>query len=433
MFIQIALAILVLASLVVAYFSAKTWHWAHVLVVLGVFLAGVGYLFLAAETLRINGVLRSQANQLREQLADVQARIAAVEKGTDDLRLISALAADELAVPEEAEELPGLRDLDHRLHLKTRLRGRVWRDVMPAGVDPQTGTVRAIVEAPQPSGIRPDTILFLFEQGEPAQPDPTRGAQYLGQFRVTGVVEKEVTLEPIAPLDEIADKFELERLSHSSGPWVFYETMPVDQHDLLAGQSEEQLRQELPEQSVQEYIRDGTEAGPDDDQWHRAGYDEEGNLLGPDDTEKAVRVAYRRRLRDYTVEFEELARERVLLLADVNAVTTDNQRLQTALASARELQGFREEELRKLQIDLAGVTKEREAIESHLAMVEQQLADIEQQLASTLRENRRLADELTAIQLRLKAKIDEETSLDHPVLGDPDQAADPLALNSTVR
>lgn len=419
MIIQILLLILVLASLVVAYFSAKTWHWAHVLVVLGVFLLSVGYLFLAAETVRINGVWRSQANRLEQQLADVQALTEALQRGTEDARLIGSLAADEVRVPEEADHIPSIGDLDHRLHLEIRLRGRVWRDVKPTAVNPQTGEARAAVEAPAPSGIQPDTILFAFEQGEPTLPDPTQGPQYLGEFRVTGAADQEVTLDPVLPMDE----FELQRLARSQGPWTFYESMPVDRYMLFAGKSEEELRKLLPKESVEEYIRQGTPATADDDEWHRVGYDADGNQLGPDELDKAVKQVYQRRLRDYTTEFEELSRDRVMLLTDVAAVTQDNVRLQAALKSAKELEAFREEELRKLGIDLAGITKERKAIEAHLATVEKQLANARRLLDATLRENARLSSQLAALQEQLKAKIDKESA-------DAEAAAGPLALSA---
>ena len=125
MIIQGILAFLVLASLVVAYFSSKTWHWAHVLVVLGVFLSGVAFLFLASETLRINGVYRSQVNQLDKQLTGLQADTEALRMGTDNGGLINSLAADEVTVPEGAEKIPGIGDLDHQLHMEIRDRGRM--------------------------------------------------------------------------------------------------------------------------------------------------------------------------------------------------------------------------------------------------------------------------------------------------------------------
>ncbi len=382
--------LLLIASIAAAYFGARTWHWAHTTLVVLVFLAAAGFFILASETLRINGVLRKQANRLETELAQVNARNDALQRGTRNSQLINELAAQDVTVPEGADELPSLADLDHRLHLATRLRGSVWRKVTPAGFDPQTGTVNVTVESPQPSGIAADTILYAFEEGPPGHPDPASGAQYLGEFRVKEAAGQQASLVPVNLLDDTEKK----RLAASRGPWSLYETMPIDQNEIFAGLSEDKLRELLPAESVEEYIRQGTPAGPDDDEWHVAGFDEDGNPVGPDDMSKAAKKLYQRRLRDYSVEFSELNRRRVTLLANMEAVTTDNEKLKAALASAEQLGAFRDEEIRKLTFDLAGVKKERAIIEKHLATVEQQLANARRLLDQAIAENRRLADEL---------------------------------------
>ena len=54
----------VVASFVIAYFSARTWHWGYVILVEALILATFGFFLLAAETLRINAVLRSQVKSI---------------------------------------------------------------------------------------------------------------------------------------------------------------------------------------------------------------------------------------------------------------------------------------------------------------------------------------------------------------------------------
>jgi hypothetical protein len=388
--IWIVILLLFVASIVAAYFGARYWHWAHVTIVVLIFLAAVGFFVLASEVLRINAVLRKQANQLEIQLAQAKGNIAALVRGSKNTQVINQLLAIEVHVPEEAEEIPSIGDLEHRLHLATRLRGRVWRKVTPGEFNPQTGTVAVTVEAPQPSGIEANKILFLFEEGKPTNPDPTQGAQYLGEFRVTEASEQQLSLVSVNQLDEV----EKQRIANSRGPWALYETMPVDQLELFAGLDEKQLRKLLPEASVAEYIRQGAPAGPDDDEWHVVGYDEDGNQVGPENMDKAVKKVYQRRLRDYAADFAELNRRRVMFLASIEAVTKDNERLQAAQSSAKKLEAFRLEEIRKLETDLAGVKKERKIIQQHLATVQQQLATASKLLDQAIAENRRLADEL---------------------------------------
>lgn len=414
-YILIGLLILFIASVVAAYFGARTWHWAHVTLVVFVFLATVGFLILAAETLRINAVLRRQVNDLEQQVTRVEQDNEALLRGTDDGQIMGRLSSDEVRVPEDADEMPSLGDLDHELHLITRLRGRAWTNVTPGGFDPQTDTVQATIESPQPSGLTADSVVYLFEAGEPTLPDPTQGPQYLGEFRVTSVAGTQASMVATNQLDD----FERQRLTAGRGPWIIYETMPIDRHTLFADYSEEQLRALVPQGSVEEYLRQGSPAGPDDDEWHRAWFDEQGNPLGPEDRDKAAKVLYDRRLRDYATEFEELARERVVLMADIAGVTKDNERLKLALESAKKLEAFRTEEINKLNIDLAGIKKERQIIEDHLATIERQLANARKLLADALARNEQLARRLAALQ-RQAAEQDRSSAA----------ASDgPLALN----
>jgi len=396
-YIQIGLLILVLAAFVIAFFSARTWHWGYVLVVLGILLSTLGFFLLTAETLRINAVLRSQVNDLEEDLAGFRAQNVALEKGSEDPTLLAELRNQEVRIPEDAESIRSLANLEHQLRLKTRERGRVWWNVTPVGLDAQTGAVQIGIERPVPAGVQPESVVVLFEVGEPQSPaadGQPRGAQYLGEFRVTEATGQTATLQPVLPLDD----YERQRLANSRGPWIMYDTMPADRHKVFAGMSEEELRQKLPPQSVEEYLRHGQPPGPDDDPLRVAGFDESGKRLPPDQLDQAAKKVYQRRLRDYALEFDELARERVMLAVNIAAAQQDRERLQTALAAAKELQAFREDEIQKLNTDLAGVTKERQAIESHLAQVQRQLARGRQLLAEALRRNSQLADELSASQ-----------------------------------
>lgn len=405
LYVQIGLAILVIAAIVVAFLSARTWHWSQVVVVIGIALSTVGFFVLAAETLRINAVLRSQANQLESQLATVKAGNAALEHGTNDPAIINQLRNEpwpdgaEAPIPEDAESIPSISELNHELHLETRLRGRVWRKVMPAGINPQNGAVTINIPAPTPAGISADTVVYLFEEGEPQLPaaDGTpRGPQYLGEFRVSEAAPQGATLVPVLTLDD----FERRRLAASQGPWSLYEVMPVDRYAIFEGTPDDELKQKLPAQSIEEYLRHDKPANEADEEQRKAGFDENDKRLPPDQIGEAVKVLYQRRLRDYALEFDELAKRRAMLSTDLQGVILDIERLTAALASAQELQAFREDEKRRLTSDLAGVTKEREAIAAHLKLVQQQLARAKALLAETLERNRRLAEQLAARQAR---------------------------------
>ncbi|MEX0612975.1 MAG: hypothetical protein WD738_08915 [Pirellulales bacterium] len=393
--------VLLIPAAVLAYFAARTWHWGHVLVVLGIYASTIWFFWLAYETLRINAIYRSQINQLDRELANVKGRNEALAKGTEDPSIIAQLRNDEppVLVAEDAESMPSLADLDHQLLLATRVRGPVWRQVAPAGIDPQTGAVQVNIPSPVPAGIKPETVVFVFEEGPaqlPAADGRPQGAQYLGEFRVSEAAGQQATLQPGLPMDE----FERARLGASRGPWVIYETMPADRHEVFADMSEEELKQKVPPQSVEEYLRHGKAAGPDDPPERQVGLDENGVRLPPDQLAKAAKKIYQRRLRDYATEFDESTRRRIVMVAEIEAVKKDIERLLASLDSANKLQTFRKGEIQRLNTDLAGIGKERQAIERHLTQVGQQLARVRELLDAALKRNSELAAQLATRQLR---------------------------------
>jgi hypothetical protein len=394
--INIVLLILLLATFVIAYFSARTWHWGQVLVMLGIFLSTLGFFVLAAETLRIHAVLRKQVIELRSNLADYQARNTALEKGSEDQNVINQMRNEEVPVlvMKDYAPLRSLAELDHLLLLETRRRGRVWWNVAPAGFNPQTGEITVNIARPVPAGVQAASVVALFEVGEPQLPAPNapRGAQFLGQFRVTRADAQTATLEPILPLDN----FERQRLAGSRGPWTMYDTMPADRHQVFAEMSDDELKAKLPPQSAEEYLRHGQPAGPDDDETRVVGFDADGKRLPPDQVNQAARKVYDRRLRDYAVEFDELSQRRLNLVVDIAATKQDVERLKAAHQSAQKLQAYREDNIQKLNNDLAGITKERQAIEQHLAQVQRYLANGRQKLEEILRRNSEMARELAA-------------------------------------
>jgi hypothetical protein len=386
---------LVLASFVIAFFSARTWHWGHVIVVVGIMLATFGFMLLAAETLRINRVYREAIDRKTEQLKAITALNNALRNGTSNPELIAQLRNEQepaVIIPEGAESIASLSDLDHQILLATRRRGRVWRNVAKAGVDPATG-VRVTIPAPTPSGLNKDTVVYLFEEGPaqlPAADGKPQGKQYLGEFRVTEAAGQQALLAPVQPLDP----FEQQRLTTSQPPWVIYETMPPDRHAVFAEMTEDELKQKLPASSVQEYIRHGKETTTDDPDARKMGFDENGKPLPYEQLATAPKVVYWRQLRDYAAEFDELSRRRVAMDVAIAAVKQDLARFAVTLASAKEIQAAKEREVQLLKTDLTGIQKERQAIDQHLAKVQQQLTRARQLLAEALQRNAEMASQL---------------------------------------
>jgi len=375
--LQIVVGLALLAGLIAPFIGNKYWHWSQLVLVLSIVLAAMGFIVLAAETVRVHHVLR--------------AKLPALEKSLQTL-----LIQNEQLLNGSGEKV-GLLDLEHQLKTISRERGRVWRGVQPTGEVDDQGVVQVEISQPQPHGLEKDAIVYAFEAGEVNPTDLAAGRQYLGEFRVTEAAEGEATLEPVLLIDPRTG----ERLAASQGPWSLYETMPADRHKLYAGLEEEQLHGLLPADSIDEYLRHGTPATADDDEWHKIGLNENDERVGPENLDQAVKFLYDRPLRDYAYLFSELAQRRVVLQASRQAVTQDLAKLTEALESAEQLGVFREQQKTALSGDLTGMQGDRQAIETHRDRVQQQLAHAKQLLEQLLTRNAELADRLTQRQLGL--------------------------------
>ena len=161
------MAVLLLAGLVTFGLAFKRWHWSLVLIVGFTMFSAVAYLFLAAETIRIQ-------RNLRMNLARIESNIERLEKQNNDLLHGSS-------------DMPGIVQLTHDLQMHTRDRGRAWRQVAPAGALDDQGRRAVTIPSPTPHGLQADTIVYAFEAGKPSPADPANGQQYLGEFRVVGI------------------------------------------------------------------------------------------------------------------------------------------------------------------------------------------------------------------------------------------------------
>src|SRR5215471_11199165 len=83
---------LALASFVVAFFSARTWHWGYVIVVELLFLATLGFFLLASEVVRINAVIGKQIKTDQAALDKVDAQNDALKNGTSNSSIIGQLS-----------------------------------------------------------------------------------------------------------------------------------------------------------------------------------------------------------------------------------------------------------------------------------------------------------------------------------------------------
>ncbi|TWT46702.1 hypothetical protein [Botrimarina hoheduenensis] len=414
MLIAIFLGVVSLVVLVAAFLASKRWHWGSVLALVAFYFASVAFLILAAQTLNARNSLQKQVVDTDKRLNAELEGIDALESGTRVASVVRRLAG-QINVADDATELASVGRMAHELRLKSRARGRVWRNAEPAGeVDLATGQVRVSFPASAPKtsnpddpdaepaaaedtsaatarlDLEPESVVYLFEQGNANQ------QQYLGEF-VVKEVDNEGRTALLLPLGQLAeDDYAADRLINSQGPWIVYESMPADSPNLFAGLSEKQLRKLLPESTVQEYLRDGTPAEADDDPERREPLDADGQPIPPGSETEPVSFRYRRLVRDYAFLLADSEQLYAELTALQSSARVEVERLREALAGAEKLSEFRKAQIEATRSDLVAVERDRDAIETHLNRLNEQLAQAETLLETTLQENAALAAQIAS-------------------------------------
>jgi hypothetical protein len=387
--------------LITIIMGVKNWHWAQMLLLLSIFFTSIGVLFLGMEVYRIHRNLRAGMPAKKQLIEEIEAVNLALRQGTNDSEVINRAFASEPfngEVPYDAEaegRMPGLPMWESRLRDVIRDRGRVWDGAKAAGpVDPATGRIPVQLPTPQ-HGLTEGSIVFAFERGAPSGANPDQGAQYLGEFKVVGAPAESntVTLESVQKLDNRTGNRLLRSAQNPQVTWRLYESMPLDRHELFAGKSEEELRQLLPADSVEQYLRHGKQPTADDDEYVKAAFNEQGQRVALDDPDK-TEERYDRPLRDYAFLFSELMRQRTELSTAIAGLTEDINRLKAANESAKLLTAYREQEIEVLQKDSEFMERDRQTIEQHRDRVLAALANAVQAVTQYIPRNAQEAQEL---------------------------------------
>ncbi len=259
-------------------------------------------------------------------------------------------------------------------------RGRVWRSVTPErAFNSNTGAGVVIIPAPAPHRIAPKMVLYGF--------DPTG---YLGEFQVMAVDDTKVSLAPNMRFSERL----LKRVGNSPGDWTLYEFMPIDRHDILAGLDKAALDAlQMPADSVNEYLKDGQPAGPNDP------------------AERVIDGKYERQLNDYARLFHELDRQIAVNIDLKAAAESDVASMAAAVADAKQQIAFHDAEIADLKKELERSQAERDLIIAEYKALVVSLSQLRAEMKSSFQENRKLATEWTAMQTAAARQIDERTPL----------------------
>ncbi|MBA4104247.1 MAG: hypothetical protein C0485_00690 [Pirellula sp.] len=451
--LQIVVLLVVLIGLITIIMSIKNWHWAQMVLALSIFFMSLATLFLGMETFRIHRNIRKAIPGLEQKLADVEEENRALQFGARNedpavMRIWTAeIFGGEPPYDAEAEgRMLSTSAWTTRLQDLARARGRVWRNAIPGAFNQKTNQIAVTIApqqqappvdpdlaaaeppadpaaapaaapaAPQGHGLTPDAIIYVFENGAPNPAAPDQGAQYIGEFKVVQANDVGVMLEPVQALNQFTGNRlvkSIQAAQQQKVTWSLYELMPADSHELFAKLDEAAKRSLLPAATVEEYLRQGTPATDDDDQYHRAAFDEAGNQIGADDAKadpsKVNQWRFDRPLRDYGYLFAEQMRERVVMEADVAALKQQIADLATAQANAKKLEAHRTSEKAVLAQDLNFMERDLAFVKKLLATINSQIANAKSQASDLLTANASMAQSLIDKQLAELKTIDERS------------------------
>jgi hypothetical protein len=284
---------------------------------------------------------------------------------------------------EDGKPVDGIRQLKMKVQALTIRRGQMWTKCVARVVDPQAGKVAVTFDS-APTTLAAKSVVYCFEAA-----DAKAGGRYMGEFRVTEAADKQLGLQPTTTLG----KRELERLASTKGPWVIYNTMPLDTPNAFAGLDAKQIKEMIRDEAViPQYLRDGKPAD------------------AKDPKDRVVNGKYTRPLRDYAKLFSNAFRDSTEIADLIYCADVDTGMIQRAIAEAKEVVTLLKKESSDLAAAIKRHTAERDAVAAHLKKVDAAAAEREKRSGELIPANQRLAAEIAAYQSEAVRRIDERTT-----------------------
>lgn len=460
--------------------SRDTWRWYQLTAAAITLILAILILFPTA------GVLKSRRawNQVKE---DLEVRLARVEADQELLQY---------GDPRDPESGVGILELQSELQRYSLEAGRRWPNLrmqnnapgsivlssvapqaeLPPGMEaPQPPAGEAPAPAAEPLPLIP-TGLIVYGFAESQQPDVALPVPtfFLGEFRVTASGPDQVTLAPTGVLDEAQQQA---IASGKAQSWSVYELLPLDGHepfvavgsepsdDALFGRVDDELVKRLlasgvSEPTLNEYLRDGSRARPDDPpatRWVKIEFikshsivvdspekrnvldggffdgsgqavdsrlqrgedgsvkfktsdqivlkEEAANELIDQGVAKLLDTYYVRELNDYRFVLRRIRLRIAELAIREEELNYEAKVLEEAIRATGAMLIANQEAKLKLENDVAKLQTEKEAIKSYTAKVDEEVAATRQRLFSIYRNNLELAAQLNEIHSNIAASL----------------------------
>ena len=343
------IALLLAGVIAVAYYSSKTWPIYQVVLVAFLFVASAAFVYLGAMTLTTHKNWQTLVENQKKEVQNLEQQIAPLRGGD---------GPNGVPVPGLIPQMK--RDLE-----------RLVRERGGATFNAKVESVKeGVVQLTLPStghGLKPDMPLFVFDEKPFAE-----GGRYQGQFKVVSVGEEspEVKIAPALPLSAAAAK----RLTAAEkGSWTLYTSMPVDNPAVFTSLDEQTRAALLPPQSQAEFAN------------------------------------AERMLRDYEFLFHENYVQQSILNDNISKVAGNLQRIESAIKETNNEIAYRGTEKNNLKFDLEKFQYEAKAIGAYQQTLDQFFQQLRESLKSTYANNKQLAANLTASQLKAAEEINQRS------------------------
>lgn len=417
--LPIVLGLALLGGIVALVLSRTSWRWYNITLVALSMLLSVVWFYFAARTLKMQENWRTEVAQFEKDINELNKQNELLIRGN----------------PQAEPPTPSLAQLKLSVEKMLQNRGRRWDKVGRKSVSP-AGVIVATVDHPEPHGIEPKTILYVFDDA--AAKD---NGHLLGEFEATAVAGQQVTLTPVLPLRPT----QLQRLNAKrNGPLVLYDVMPADSHEAFA-ELDEAARSaafpsSVPAAVKQEYAKDQNAPAADEKQtdriWRRVkalkdfdvtrgqGKDKETQhvtqgtelLLDPKSAQERIAAGevepvaendkvYMRPLRDYAHLYRDLNVQIDGLLRTTAEV---DDRLATIAEAQRKVEkdiAYRNDEIAALKQDLGRFQGELDIMRKHVAALEQRIDETDRARRQMFASNQQLESQLSMLVHRAADEI----------------------------
>jgi hypothetical protein len=363
--------------------------WTKVLLGL-LFVAAIGFFHAAIRTVKTFQYWSGESSSFERQLTTVRAEIASL-RNADHARPMD-------------DKTFGVQQLRFDLGRLLANRGRIWSNCTRknnVALDSRGRT--EVTVSCDDSSVTSDKrfdklLLYAFEDGD----DPS-SVKYLSEFTVKAVGQNGIVLVSTTQLTPLERK----HIQESRTPWVLYELMPTDQHDLFASSPDDWRK--MPDDLRKKFFPDPDPgmSKADQEKWKETKWwlPEEYALDGQEIQGKK----FERELRDYLQVIRDCETERTLFDDRIASLERDENYLKAAKDDSEKQLAFVQRDRAQAIADRDREIKQRDATAAHYATLQHMLDANGAAVAQALYNNAEAARRIAEIQKDAADQIDRRS------------------------